>query len=105
MKKSVAIFIAVTFLASLTVMGLDVKASHARSMVIADAKNTICPVAGIKIAERKHSCIYDGKRYWFSSFKAVQDFKKSPTRYVGGASSSWQGDYGSKSSTKKKSSW
>ena len=90
MKKMIAIMTLAIFVVGSAVILCDVKVSSARSMIIPDADNKTCPVTGQSITAKKASTVYDGKRVWFSSYAAVQEFKKNPAKYaanIGGTAS------------------
>lgn len=53
-------------------------------MLIADANNKYDLVSGKIINSKKYNTIYDGKRYWFNSYKNLKIFKKEPSRYIKG---------------------
>lgn len=88
MKRSISMAVVVVFLLSCMVagVGFDVKVAHARSMLLTDANNKVCPVTGEEIKVKKYSTGYDGKRYWFATYQAVLDFKKNPSKYIKGGS-------------------
>ncbi len=59
----------------------DAPVSYAK-MTVVDANNRECPVMGKAISVKKFNTIYDGKRYWFSSYDAVKMFKDNPKKYA-----------------------
>lgn len=84
MKRSISMAVVVVFLLSCMMVGVgyNVSTVHAKSMLLTDANNKVCPVTGQPITVKKYSTGYKGKRYWFSTYQAVLDFKKSPDRYT-----------------------
>ncbi len=56
--------------------------AYARSLIVPDAGNKMCPVTGTRITAKKYSATYQGKRYWFSSGEARLRFKENPARYA-----------------------
>lgn len=101
MKKYIALAVGIIFLLGCMVVGYDVKVCHAKSMLLSDANNTVCPVTGKAITDRKYSTGYKGKRYWFASYNAIQTFKKNPDNYMGNVSTA----SGDSSRASKKRSW
>ncbi|MFC1704442.1 hypothetical protein ACFL1E_06680 [Candidatus Omnitrophota bacterium] len=82
MKKCVAITLVLIAVLVGTFAFYDVKQSEAKSMLTIDADNKICPVTGAKITVKRFNTSYGSKRYWFSSFAAVKEFKSDPEKYV-----------------------
>ena len=86
MKKMIVIMTLAIFVVGSAVILLDAKVSSAKSMIIPDADNKTCPVTGQAITAKKASTVYQGSRVWFSSYAAVQEFKKNPAKYAGNIS-------------------
>jgi YHS domain-containing protein len=55
---------------------------YARSLLIINADNLICPVTNEEIKEQKFNSVYNGRRYWISSYKALREFKEAPKKYI-----------------------
>jgi YHS domain-containing protein len=84
-KKAIVLLIMVAFISGGIMLSFGAKEGLAKSMFVANADNTVCPVTGKAISKDskvKPSTIYNGKRYWFSSYAAVQEFKKNPGKYI-----------------------
>lgn len=56
--------------------------AYSRSLLLRDAENEFCPVTGNRITIRRFNTGYKGKRYWFSSYSAVREFKTDPEKYL-----------------------
>ena len=54
--------------------------AEARSMILTDVRNTVCPVTGEKIAKPRFNTTYNGKRYWFATVAAMETFKGSSNK-------------------------
>lgn len=77
MKKKI-VMVAIALVLSVFTAG----SSGARTMLISDANNKECPVTGQEITRKRFNTDYAGKRWWFSSFDALQQFKSNPQRFM-----------------------
>lgn len=77
-----ALFIAVFVLGLFSFSGARI--CYAKSMLLVDVDNDVDPVNGDPITVKKFHTSYDGKKYWFASYKTLKEFKKNPEKYVEG---------------------
>lgn len=75
-KVMIGLFLALIFLA------LPGKEAAARSIIIPFANNQICPVDKTPIGRRKYNTAHRGRRYHFSSWQALKEFRNDPDRYI-----------------------
>jgi YHS domain-containing protein len=74
------LFLVVFFVSS----GFSINSAYSRSILIPDANNKYDLVSGKTINIKKYNTVYNGKRYWFNSYKNLTTFKKEPSKYVKG---------------------
>lgn len=82
MKKAVFFVIILSIFLSGIAFLPSSQQAVAKSLIVPDANNEYCPVTGAKITKKKYNTTYNGKRYWFSSFSALQKFKANPQAYA-----------------------
>ncbi|MDD4957092.1 MAG: hypothetical protein PHH49_07435 [Candidatus Omnitrophica bacterium] len=80
-KKAITFMLTVSIICASFIM-FNANEAGARSMFFKDADNKVCPVTGKTIDRKRFNTAYDGKRYWFSSYDAVLEFQKNPSKYV-----------------------
>ncbi|MFH1768966.1 MAG: YHS domain-containing protein [Candidatus Omnitrophota bacterium] len=72
-----------TFVAAMVIaFCVPARVVSAKTIFIKDADNKYCPVTAVELSRKRFNTAYEGNRYWFSSYQAVQEFKKDPEKYV-----------------------